>query len=182
MLVAGRLTKLAASDTPSPDSNRAVVMPFSMIEGDDLPTVAPQAVLWARHQHVFAGETWAENKERYYQYLYYMNLNENWLNKSLKDGDFVSMIALFGWGRHTTRLNAAAKPLTGAEIDEESARFGDYLKNFSFQQASHPTLSYITVPVDWSVDFTNLDKWYDRDAGETVGKYILYKVKLKPPQ
>ena len=182
MPVARRLTELAASDTPSPDSNRAVVMPFSMIEGDDLPTVAPQAVLWARHQHVFAGESWAENKERYYQYLYYMNLNENWLNKSLKDGDFVSMIALFGWGRHTTRLNAAAKPLTGAEIDEESARFGDYLKNFSFQQASHPTLSYITVPVDWSVDFTNLDKWYDRDAGETVGKYILYKVKLKPPQ
>ena len=180
MPVAKRLTELAATDTPSPDSRRAVVMPFSMIEGDDLPTVAPQAVLWARHQHVFAGETWAENKERYYQYLYYMNLDEGWLNKSLKDGDFVSSIALFGWGRHTTRLDAEAKPLTGGEINEESARFGDYLKNFGFQQASHPTLSYITVPIDWNVDFTNLDKWYERDAGAAFGKYILYKVKLKP--
>lgn len=177
--VAKRLTELSATDTPSPDSNRAVVMAISMVQGDDLPTVAPQAVLWARHQHVFAGGTAQENKERYYQYLYYMDLDEKWLNKSLKTGDFVSMIALFGWGRHTPRLSGEYKPLTYGEIDEETAKFGDYYRNFSFEQASHPTLSYVVAPVDWKVDFTNLDLWYDRDAGENFGKYTLYKVKLK---
>ncbi|MGI8466966.1 MAG: hypothetical protein ACR2N3_00755, partial [Pyrinomonadaceae bacterium] len=180
MPVAKRLEELSKTDTPSPDSNRAVVMSISMVQGDDLPTVAPQAVLWARHQHVFAGGTWEENKERYYQYLYYLNLDENWLNKSLKGGDFVSMIALFGWGRHTTRLSAEYKPLTYGEINEETAKFGEYYRNFSFEQASHPTLSYVVAPSDWKVDFTNLDLWYERDAGETFGKYTLYKVKLKP--
>ena len=182
MPVAKRLEELSKTDVPSPDSNRAIVLSLSMIQGDDSPTVAPQAVLWARHQHVFAGETWEESKERYYQYLYYLNLDENWLAKSLKEGDFVSMIALFGWGRHTDRLSSESKPLTYGEIDEEAARFGEYRRNFGYLQASHPTLSYIVVPGDWNPDFTNLDLWYERDGGEPLGKYTLYKVKLKPPK
>jgi glycopeptide antibiotics resistance protein len=180
MPVARRLEELAKTDVPSPDSQRAVVMPFSMIQGDDLPTIAPQSVLWARHQHVFAGVTWDENKERYYQYLYYMNLDEQWLEKSMKEGDFVSMIALFGWGRHTSRLSAEAKPLTFGEIEEEARRFGDYRKKFGYAQASRPTLSYVIVPSDWQTDFTNLDIWYERGEAEDFGDYTLYKVKLKP--
>ena len=180
MPVARRLEELAKTDAAAPDNSPGVVMPFSMTQGDDLPTVAPQSVLWARHQHVFAGVTWHENKERYYQYLYYMNLDDAWLEKSMKEGDFVSMIALFGWGRHTTRLSADAKPLTIGEIEEESRRFGSYLHNFSYEQASHPTLSYVVVPSDWDADFTNLDLWYERDGGEQLGEYVLYKVRLKP--
>jgi hypothetical protein len=180
--VARRLEELSKSDVPSPDSLRAVVFAISMIQSDDLPTQAPQAVLWARHQHVFAGlKSWQENKERYYQYLYYQNLDERWLRDSLREGDFVSMIALFGWGRHGTRLSPVRKPLTFREIDEEARRFGEYRKNFSLVQASHPTLSYVIVPTEWQSDFTNLDVWYERDAGENYGSYVLYKVKLKKP-
>jgi hypothetical protein len=182
MAVARRLEELAKTDVPSPDSQRAVIMPFSQLQGDDSPTVAPQAVLWARHQHVFAGVTWEENKERYYQYLYYQDLDADWLAKSMKEGDFVSSIALFGWGRHTDRLSAAAKPLTFGEIDEEANKFGEYSQKFSYQQASHPTLSYVVVPSDWNPDFTNLDIWYARDEGEKIGAYVLYKVKLRTPK
>ena len=89
------------------------------------------------------------------------------------------MIALFGWGRHTSRLSAASKPLTFGEIDEEAERFGEYSKNFSLKEASHPTLSYVVVPADWKVELKNLDRWYQRDNGEILGKYILYKVKLR---
>lgn len=177
--VARRLTELSANDTPSPDSSRAAVFAVSMIQGDDLPTIAPQSVLWSRHQHVFAGMSWAESKERYYQYLYYLNLDEKWLAASLKDGDFISKIALFGWGRHTPRLNLDYKPLTFTEIDGEARNFGEYRKNFGFRQASHPTLSYVVVPAGTETDFTNLDLWYERGAGETIGDYVLYKVKLK---
>lgn len=179
MPVAKSLTELSATDTPSPDSLRAVVMPFSMLQGDDLPTVAPQAVLWARHQHVFTGASWQESKERYYQYLYYMNLDEQWLEKSMKEGDFVSIIALFGWDRHTDRLSPNSQPLKFWEIEAEAARFGEYRRNFSRQQASHPTLSYIVVPSDWNADLTNLDLWYERGAGEQFGAFTLYRVKLK---
>lgn len=179
MPVGRRLTELSVNDIPSPDSQRAVTLAFSTIQADDLPTIAPQAVLWARHQHVFAGVTWQENKERYYQQLYYSDLSEEWLANSMKKGDFVSMIALFGWGRHTDRLSSQSTPLTFGEIDEEAARFGEYSKNFSLKEASHPTLSYVVIPSDWEVELKNLDRWYERDGGETHGKYILFKLKLR---
>lgn len=180
MPVARRLQELSANDVPSPQSQRAVTLAFSHIQADDLPTVAPQAVLWARHQHVFAGVTWEENKERYYQFLYYSDLDEDWLAKGMKeDGDFVSMIALFGWGRHSNRLSSESKPLTFGEIDEEARKYGEYRKNFSLKEASNPTLSYVVFPNDWNMELKNLDRWYERDNGEVHGKYILYKVKLR---
>lgn len=177
MAVARRLEELHRNET-----TRGVIMPFSMLQGDDLPTVAPQSVLWARHQHVFAGVTWQENKERYYQYLYYMNLDENNLAQSMKKGDFASIIALFGWGRHTSRLNSGYKPLTYGEINEEAARYGEYRRNFGIAQASNPTLSYVVIPTDWQMNFTNLDKWYERGEAEIFGYYTLYQVKLRSGQ
>ncbi|MEJ7702073.1 MAG: hypothetical protein WKF71_20910 [Pyrinomonadaceae bacterium] len=179
MPMAKRLEELSKTGAPSPDGSRAVVFAYSMIQADDLPTIAPQAVLWARHQHVFAGLTWQESKERYYQYLYYLDLDEKWLANSIKKGDFVSMIALFGWGRHTNRLNSEYKPLTYAEIDEEARRFGEYRKNFGFAQATQPTISYVVVPSEQQLDFMNFDIWYEREVGESHGKYTLYKVNLK---
>jgi hypothetical protein len=156
-----------------------VTLPFSLLQGDDLPTIAPQSVLWARHQHVFAGVTWQENKERYYQTLYYQNMDEKQLAENMKNGDFVSVIALFGWGRHTDRLNSEYKPLTYREIDEEAAKYGEYKRNFSLVNAANPTISYVTIPNDWQLDLSNLDFWYDRDNGEVFDEYTLYKVKLK---
>jgi hypothetical protein len=174
--VARRLTELAKTEA---NPHKSVVLPLSMIQGDDLPTVAPQSVLWARHQHVFAGVTWEENKERYYQYLYFQNVSAENLANSMKKGDFVSMIALFGWGRHTDRLNSAYKPLTYGEIDEEARKMGAYLKNFNPRNSPETILSYVVVPKDWEVDFTNLDKWYQRDNAEICGDYLLYRVKLR---
>ena len=69
--VARRLAELAKSE---PDPHNSVVLYLGIAEADDLPTIAPQSVLWARHQHVFAGVTWQENKERYYQQLYYQGV------------------------------------------------------------------------------------------------------------
>jgi hypothetical protein len=157
-----------------------VVLSFSMIQADDLPTIAPQSVLWSRHQHVFAGVTWQENKERYYQFLYYQGITEEQLADNMKTkGDFVSVIALFGWGRHTDRLNAAYKPLTYGEIDEESAKYGEYIHTFSREKASQPKISYLLIPNDWNTDISNFTKWYELDNGEVLGGYLLYKVKLK---
>lgn len=176
MPVARRLEELAKNEQ---HPHQSTVLVFGLVEGDDLPSVAPQNVLWARHQHVFAGLTWQESKERYYQYLYYSNLDETALEKQLRNGDFVSMISLFGWSRHTTRLSFAAQPLSYREIAEESGRYGEFRKNFSAKDAANPTLSYIIVSPGWDVDFTNVDKWYERGGGEKIDDYMLYKVKLK---
>jgi hypothetical protein len=170
-----RLEELARADA---DPHRATVLHFGF-ESDDLPTIAPQNVLWARHQHVFAGLGWEESKERYYQFLYYANVDEYQLERQLMQGDFISTIALFGWGRHTNRLSVDATPLTYREAAAEARRYGQYCRNFGLRQASSPTLSYVVVPTSLQVDLTNLDTWYDRDSGERIGSYVLYKVKLK---
>jgi len=174
--VGKRLEELAKADK-SP--HQTTTLAYSMLQSDDLPTIAPQNVLWARHQHVFAGLTWQESKERYYQFLYYSNLDENWLQRQLIEGDFVSMIALFGWGRHTNRLSSEAKPLTYGEVAEEARNFAEYRRKFSLKEATNPTLTYVVSPADWQIDYTNLDLWYERDAGERIGEYILYKVKVR---
>jgi hypothetical protein len=76
-------------------------------------------------------------------------------------------------------LNSEYKPLTYAEIDEEARRFGEYRKNFGFAQATQPTISYVVVPSEQQLDFMNFDIWYEREVGESHGKYTLYKVNLK---
>lgn len=162
------------------DSHKSVIMPFSMLQGDDLPTLAPQSVLWARHQHVFAGVTWQENKERYYQYIHFQGISPEQLADAMKTkGDFVSMIALFGWGRHTDRLNADYKPLTYGEIDNEARIYADYVKNFNPRSSPDTILSYVVVPGDWDVDFSNIDRWYERELLASFPAYNLYRVKLK---
>jgi hypothetical protein len=149
-----------------------------MIQSDDLPSVAPQNVLWARHQHVFAGLSWEESKDRYYKFLYYSNVDERGLEYLLKN-DFVSQIALFGWGRHTDRLSSEAKPLTYGEIGREADNYEAFRENFGRQQAADPLISYVVVNNDARSDLSTVDKWYERDEGETVGKYTVYRVRLR---
>ena len=175
--VARRLEELSAFES---DPHRMTVFASDMIQGDDLPSVAPQNVLWARHQHVFAGLSWEESKERYYQYLYYLNVDEEGLDYLLKN-DFASQIALFGWGRHTDRLSFDAKPLTYGEVDAEVKNYAAYRSNFSRTQATSPLLSYVVVNNRADTDLSVIDRWYSRDEGEVVGKYTLYRVWLKDP-
>jgi hypothetical protein len=173
--VAKRLEELAAGDS---DPHRATVLAYDMIQADDLPSVAPQNVLWARHQHVFAGMSSVENKERYFKFLYYQNVDERGLDHLLKN-DFVAKIALFGWGRHTDRLSSEARPLTYGEIDREVRRYAEYRAAFNAFAAASPLLSYAVVNDHAGTDLTNLDRWYERDAGEVIGKYTLYRLTLR---
>jgi hypothetical protein len=173
--VARRLEELAKNDA---DPHRMTVLAYDMIQSDDLPSVAPQNVLWARHQHVFAGLSWEESKERYYQFLYFSNVSERGLDYLLKN-DFAAQIALFGWGRHTGRLSSQAKPLTYGEIAEEVRRYADY--RASFDASRGPLLSYVVVNDEAGQDMSVLDQWYERYASETIGKYTIYRVRLRRP-
>jgi hypothetical protein len=178
MPVGRRLTELAKDD---PDPHRSVVLHLGIAEADDLPTIAPQAVLWARHQHVFAGVTWDENKERYYQQLYYSHIGSKQLADGIKQGgDIVSLIALFGWGRHTDRLNSEYKPLRFVEVDAEAALYEKYISAFNAKDPGAIRLSYLVAPsAQPEAFFENIDKWYERYDREKFGKYALYKLRLR---
>jgi len=169
-----RLSALAKAEAAP---TKRVVLAFGIAESDEVPSVAAQSVLWARHQHVFAGLSWQESKERYYQQLYYEGISPQRLAERMKSGeDFVSMIALFGWGRHTDRLNSAYTPLTFGEINKEAEAFGDYMQKLDDQTISGTALDYVIAPLDYDVSFEKIDKRYIRDTGEQFGKYILYKL------
>ena len=173
--VARRLEELARN---YPDPHRLTVFAYDGIEADDLPTVAPQNVLWSRHQHVFAGLSWQESKERYYQYLYYVGVDEDELERLIRR-DFVTMIALFGWGRHSTRLSSEATPLTKAEIAAEVKAYGDYISSFDPVRTADPLISFVVIPTESSTDLGRLEQFYELYDGEQIGNYTLYKARLR---
>lgn len=179
MPVNRRLRVLAGEDIET--ARRQTTLNLDAIQADSQPTAAPQAVLWARHQHVFAGlKDWDENKERYYQLLYYSNLDAAWLRSSLVGcRDIEACMALFGWDRFNARLSANARPLTAPEIEDEIARYDAYYKNFSRAQASRPIVSFVVVPNSQTLDLSNVERWYELGAGETFGAYTLYRARLK---
>lgn len=151
------------------------------LQADSQTTVAPQPVVWARHQHVFSGlKDWEENKRRYYQLLYYSDLDAEHLRKALTGcRDIEACMALFGWDRFNPKLSANARPLTLPEIEEEIVNYDRFSKNFSGQDAENPPISYVIFYADAGPELKNLGRWYELDSGEILGKYILFKATPK---
>ncbi len=178
MPVTKRLVELAR-ENETLYGKTAVTLNFDYIQADNQPVTSPQAVLWARHQHVFAGVGWEENKERFYQMLYYGGRDADWLRQDIRSGDIEAYMALFGWDRFNPVLSANYRPLTALEVEEEVRTYDKYYKNFSREQASRPMLSLAVVPNNLNLDLSNLKRWYQLDAGENLGAYTLYKVRLK---
>jgi len=127
---------------------------------------------------VFAGLTWQQNKERYYKYLYYSNVDEHGLDRLLKK-DFVSQIALFGWGRHSDRLSVDAKPLTFGEIAEEVRNYARFRNAFNAATASDPQLSFVVVNEEYESDLTAVEQWYELYDAQTIGKYTLFRARIR---
>lgn len=179
ILVDKRLAQLARETGGAENATMQTVLSTNFIQADSLPTTAPQAVLWARHLHIFAGVTPDENRERLFQLFYYVGADENWVRQTIYE-NVVIQIALFGWGRLTDRLTVNARPITQEEVEAEISRYRQYVQDFNRERASRPLLSYVVTHAEGEVDLTNLDRWYERDAGELWGKYKLYRVKLRP--
>lgn len=179
MPVNRRLRELANGDVDSVKNQ--TTLNIEPLQADSQPTVAPQALLWARHQHVFAGlHSWEENKRRYYQMLYYSDLDEKWLRASLTDCQNIeACMALFGWDRFNARLSANARPITTPEIAAEVQNYARFVREFGADEAQSPLLSYVVAETLGNDGFANLDRWYRRDAGEVFGRYTLYRLELK---
>ncbi len=179
MPVNRRLRELAGTDFEK--AKRETVMNLEPLQADGQPTVAPQTVVWARHQHVFAGlESWEENKQRYYQLLYYSDLDEQWLRNSLTNcGNIEACMALFGWDRFNATLSVNSRPLTQPEVEVEIKNYAQFVREFNAQTAQNPRLDYVVADVNGNDEFKNIDRWYQRDGGEQLGKYVLYRVKMR---
>jgi len=174
--VARRLAELARPKESEPE----VVLSTHVVHADNLPSVAPQSVLWALHMRVFSGVTLDENRERFYQHLYYAGVAEHGFIRALSEYNFEYRIGLFGQERINRTLTPDLKPITAQEIRYETDKYLDYVEAFDRERAARWPLSFVIAWANDAPDFTRMDRWYERDSGERIGDFILYRVKLRP--
>ncbi len=168
-----RLRELASGDIAA--ARRQTTFNAEPIQGDSQPTIAPQSVLWARHQHTFAGVAdWEENRRRYYQMLYFQGRDADWLRTALTGcRDIEACMALFGWDRFNATLSSAARPLTLGEIDEEVEYFRAFRESFDAAHAYEPLLHYAVYRIDTDLPAEFLSRWYELGEPEVHGSYVL---------
>jgi hypothetical protein len=129
---------------------------------------------------VFSGASHAESKERLYQYLHYTGVSADQLRSILTtQGRYGFAVGLFGFERTIRGLSRHPKPVSIEELETELKRYSAYSSSFSAEQASKVKISYVVARADEEVNLGNLDKWYERDTGERIGKFILYRTRLR---
>lgn len=193
MPVAQKIKTIARSSENHEDKQPATVLAFdfypytlmnsiySLSSSDDLPALSSQAVLWSPHQKAFSDLTPEESKDRLFKFIYYQNFDKNWLEDKLRSGKTEVVEGFFGWDTKTAILTDEVKPVTDEKIKEIVDRYEEFQRGFSYERAKTPIISYVVVHQATQPDFSALDRWYQRDAGESVGKYTLYLVKLRNP-
>jgi hypothetical protein len=173
--VALRLKERARSEQADP--HPAIFNP-SVYRIDNLPTYAPLSTVWAPHMFVFSSVSVAENKERFFKYLYYSGVAANDFETIYRQQGFI-YFAIFGWERANPRLTVNYRPITQAEIDAEKNNYANFHATFDRTRAAAPTLAYVVVQADQAFNFAPLDRWYERDAGERIARHVIYRVRLR---
>ena len=148
-----------------------------------LPTWAPQGTLLGMGVLDFGSASQQERKEMLYMYLYYSGKDGRHLREVLtyKDGDnsmsHYARVAIFGHERVVPMLSFDFKPIAEAEIEEEVKRYQAYVDSFSSEKVLLHPLAYAITKGESAL--SPVDLWYERDAGERIGDYNLYRLKLR---
>jgi hypothetical protein len=72
-------------------------------------------------------------------------------------------------------LAKSFSPITEEEIVNAVKEYGLFVRSFDSNLAADPVLSHAVVsPND---DLSNLDRWYERSAGEKNGEFTIYALK-----
>ena len=143
---------------------------------DTLATTTSNPVLWAQYLYTFSNVDLTERKLRFHKYLYYLGVTEEHLRASLEQEGYSARSELFGLER-VNPIISASRPITPQEIEEATNGYKQFTFTFGRADAASPLLTYAIVSP--ATNLSNLDKWYERDAGQKVGDFIIYRLKLK---
>jgi hypothetical protein len=150
-----------------------------------LPTWAPQGSLLAAASASFQSLSEAEPKERLFTHFYYCRRSEEFVDELLNNragdtfGTYYARSTIFGPERGVEFLSWYFQPIQQAEIKQEVAAYEIFARSFSREEAAKLPLTYAITPADGAFDFSHIDLWYERDGGERIGAYVLYKLKLR---
>ncbi|MDX6290739.1 MAG: hypothetical protein QOH42_2538, partial [Blastocatellia bacterium] len=151
-----------------------------------LPTWTSQGTLLGAGAQDFGSATRKERKELLYQQLYYGGVDSGrfreFLNQKTDDMymNFFAPSVIFGDERFIPALSLHPKPIEPEEIEEEVRLYQSFADSFSRENVLRRPLTYvIACKQDQPDSLANIDRWYERDSGEAVGLYILYRVKVR---
>jgi hypothetical protein len=150
-----------------------------------LPTWTSQGTLLDTTGVDCRAMTRTERKDRFFMHLYYSKVGAEDLRSALNGPNKTrrelasAQTVIFGYERTSPALVHNFHPLQSEEIDREVQNYQSYVNAFSREHAESRPIKYAIIPVDTNFDFSNLDRWYERDAGERVGDYVLYTLTLK---
>jgi hypothetical protein len=94
-------------------------------------------------------------------------------------GTYYAKSTIFGPERVVTFLGRDSRPVRQDEIEEEVRAYEAFAWSFSREQAAKHPLTYAVTSADANFDFSHIDRWYERNVGERVGAYNLYRLKLR---
>ena len=149
------------------------------------PTWTSQGTLLDKGGLDFGSLTRAERKEYFYMHLYYANANIESLRKALHgipDDPTMTYYArsvFFGHDRVVPALSDHFKPIQPEEIEHEISVYQSYANSFSRNEVLKRTVTYTITPAEPAFNFSKIDQWYERDAGEQIGAYILHRLKIR---
>ncbi len=158
------------------ENNQGVVLTSDLLLANAVVTNSRNPVLWARHLYTFSNVDLAGQRRRFFQYLYYLGIDESEFARDLQN-DFVARWEIFGAQRTNPVLASSHKPVTQEEINNSAKEYGAFANSFDSTLATVPLLSYALVSP--SADLKNLDQWYDRKLVEQSGPYVLYRLKVR---
>ena len=178
-----RLATMARETTDGRLDTRSVVYAPNFVVTGAVPTTAPQPVLWAQYLFVFPDVTLEEDRERLAEYLYYKGVTFSDIDRdhfdSLDGERSYYLSSLIRRGRFNPRLSVDWKPIAPEEVQGALDYYANFVASFDRSRAAHPQISFLLVASDDQVNLSNFDRWYERDQGERVGKYLLFRVRLK---
>lgn len=150
-----------------------------------LPTWTSQGTLLDMRGLDFGSASPEDRKEFLYLHLYYSMMNPESLRHVLKDEsddlpmNFYARSVMFGYDRVVPGLSYERTLIQPDEIEKEVQAYQTYMDSFSRERAMKRPIAYSIFPNGVNVDFTNLDRWYERDTGERIGDYTLHRLKLR---
>jgi len=144
-----------------------------------LPTWTSQGTLLDLGGLDFNSVSREERKEFFFMHLYYSKAEIQMVRNALNESDQFAIAMILGHNRLFPALSSRFQPIQPYEVDREVRAYEAYIDSFSRKEVLKRPITYAVIPVTSNFDFANLDRWYERDAGEQVGAYTLYRLKLR---
>jgi len=175
----------ALSNQPAVSGDPALVFSPHLEFMQMLPTWAPQGTLLGMGAIDFGSASHQERKEFLYTHLYFSGVTKEGLREIFRGPkdqlplSYYVKYVVFGHERVRPLFSLNFQPITQDEIESELVAYDTFINSFSREQALKHPISYSVVLTDRNFDFSNIDRWYERDTGERVGESMLYSLKLR---